>query len=177
MQLALINRKKSRNLLEKGFTLVELMIVIVIVGILSAVALPNFLSQTDKAKATEAKSVSSSYLKQIYAAYQEGGLSAANSAIGTGSIPCPADTRYFTFSCPDPENADTNQIIATGNTTSGSLSESTITSSVYLTAQNAVTGSSGSGVEGEAGYQAPTPDIPALSSGTIVIGNPEAGKS
>ena len=53
LQLALLNRKKDRNLLEKGFTLVELMIVIVIVGILSAVALPNFLSQTSKAKATE----------------------------------------------------------------------------------------------------------------------------
>ena len=53
LQLALLNRKKGRNLLEKGFTLVELMIVIVIVGILSAVALPNFLSQTSKAKATE----------------------------------------------------------------------------------------------------------------------------
>ena len=53
LQLALINRKKGRNAIEKGFTLVELMIVIVIVGILSAVALPNFLSQTSKAKATE----------------------------------------------------------------------------------------------------------------------------
>ena len=38
LQLAILNRKKSRNALEKGFTLVELMIVIVIVGILSAVA-------------------------------------------------------------------------------------------------------------------------------------------
>ena len=53
LQLALLNRKKGRNVIEKGFTLVELMIVIVIVGILSAVALPNFLSQTSKAKATE----------------------------------------------------------------------------------------------------------------------------
>ena len=51
LQLALLNRKKSRNLLEKGFTLVELMIVIVIVGVLSAVALPNFIGTRDKAAA------------------------------------------------------------------------------------------------------------------------------
>jgi type IV pilus assembly protein PilA len=50
LQLAFLNRKKGRNLLEKGFTLVELMIVIVIVGVLSAVALPNFLGTKDKAE-------------------------------------------------------------------------------------------------------------------------------
>ena len=53
LQLALISRKKKQNILQQGFTLVELMIVIVIIGVLSAVALPNFLSQTNKAKATE----------------------------------------------------------------------------------------------------------------------------
>jgi type IV pilus assembly protein PilA len=73
LQLALLNRKTGRNALEKGFTLVELMIVIVIVGILSAVALPNFLSQTEKAKATEAKTKISSYLKQGHAEWQEAG--------------------------------------------------------------------------------------------------------
>ena len=50
LQLALINRKKSKNLLQKGFTLVELMIVIVIVGVLSAVALPQFLGVRDRAE-------------------------------------------------------------------------------------------------------------------------------
>ena len=64
LKLALLNRRRSNNALEKGFTLVELMIVIVIVGILSAVALPNFLGTRDKATAGSLVGSMSAFAKQ-----------------------------------------------------------------------------------------------------------------
>jgi len=64
LQLALLNHKKDRNLLEKGFTLVELMIVIAIVGVLSAVALPNLLSNRDRAAAQAEIGSMMSFAKQ-----------------------------------------------------------------------------------------------------------------
>jgi len=48
---------------EKGFTMIELMIVVVIIGILAALAIPKFMLSTNRAKQSEAKQL----LKQIYA--------------------------------------------------------------------------------------------------------------
>ena len=51
LQQALTKSKKAKN----GFTLIELMVVVAIVGVLSAVGLPQLLAANDKAKDSAAE--------------------------------------------------------------------------------------------------------------------------
>ena len=106
------------------------MVVIVIVGILSGVALPNFLSQTEKAKATEAKTAGSAAFKTITASYLENSNILQDPATGLGVKVadgglCPDDTTVFVYACTNPND---------GNVTiTGTIQEGTLAGTDILT--------------------------------------------
>ena len=72
---------KKQNLLQKGFTLVELLIVVVILGLLSGVALPNFLSQADKARVASANAEAAALVTACEVALANGDSAAADADV------------------------------------------------------------------------------------------------
>src|SRR5881409_3389108 len=74
----MISRMKSR--IEKGFTLIELMVVVAIIGILAAVAIPAFMKNAKKAKTTEA-TINVKKLQDGAISYYQEELNARGSAV------------------------------------------------------------------------------------------------
>jgi type IV pilus assembly protein PilE len=78
---------------QKGFTLIELMIVVVVVGILAAVALPSYKESVDRGRRSEAKAVLGQMQNWMERYYTENGRYDQNQfgqALNTAALAYPA---------------------------------------------------------------------------------------
>jgi len=119
--LRYLRARQRERIGNGGFTLVELLVVVVIIGILAAIALPSFLAQSAKAKQSEAQVTLNAWIKgqQLYR-YEYGRFFTFTDL----SLGMPTDTKTYNYvGGGGVEHVDQNFVILTPFTKDSALKQ------------------------------------------------------
>jgi type IV pilus assembly protein PilA len=134
--------------LMKGFTLIELMIVVAIIGILAAIAIPNFIKFQARSKQSEAKANLKAMFTAEKAFYQE--KDRFSSYVGEVGFAPERNNRYNYSLTVGAATAYDNRSVSAATTSSNAIG---IQADLFKGYQPDVTGSSGGTPDGTAMVQ------------------------
>jgi prepilin-type N-terminal cleavage/methylation domain len=105
--------KRQAYVQQTGFTLIELMIVVAVIGILAAIAIPNYSDYIKRGKAAEATSNLATLRVKMEQYFQD------NRTYFGGACSPTSGAQYFTYTCSADPTATAYTLQATGNTAQG----------------------------------------------------------
>lgn len=105
--------------LQRGFSLVELMVVVAVVAIIAAFAMPQYSDYVTRSKFAEAHSTLSDARVRLEQRFMDNRAYTGGAAPWACGSAAPTGGKYFTYSCVSTAGPDTYTVTATGDPAQG----------------------------------------------------------